>query len=52
MSVRRECARAGGARSALVATGRFSAAELRRVGADAVFDDLSDPDAVVALLRS
>ena len=41
------CARAGGARCALVATGRFGRSELEGLGADAVFDDLSDADAVV-----
>ena len=44
------CARAGGARCALVATGRFGRGELEGLGADAVLDDLSDADAVLALL--
>ncbi|HUP84727.1 MAG TPA: HAD hydrolase-like protein [Acidimicrobiales bacterium] len=44
------CARAGGARCALVATGRFSVDDLRALGADAVLSDLSDTDGVVALL--
>ena len=40
------CAKAGGARCALVATGRFGREELDGLGADVVFDDLSDVDAV------
>ena len=47
-----ECARAGGARCALVATGHTPEEELYGRGADAVFDDLSDVEAVVKLLRS
>jgi phosphoglycolate phosphatase-like HAD superfamily hydrolase len=46
------CARAGGARCVLVATGRTPIEELRQLGADAVFEDLSNVDAVVNLLRS
>lgn len=46
------CAKAGGARCALVASGGFSRGELEGLGADAVLDDLSDTDAVVALLTS
>ena len=41
------CARASGARSIAVATGSHSADELRAAGADVVFHDLSDTDAVV-----
>jgi phosphoglycolate phosphatase-like HAD superfamily hydrolase len=44
------CAQAAGAHSLLVATGRSSAAELARLGADAVLDDLRDTAAVVKLL--
>jgi phosphoglycolate phosphatase len=47
-----ECARAGGARCALVATGHTPPETLHGLGADAVFDDLSDVEAVVKLLRS
>lgn len=46
------CAKAGGARCALVATGGFGRDELDGLGADAVLDDLSDTDAVVALLTA
>ncbi|MGH9105264.1 MAG: HAD family hydrolase [Acidimicrobiales bacterium] len=46
------CASAGGAHCLLVATGRYSLGELQVVGADAVMEDLSDTDAVVALLTS
>jgi phosphoglycolate phosphatase-like HAD superfamily hydrolase len=45
------CARAAGARCLLVGTGRFSVDELRRSGAERVMTDLSDVDAVWALLR-
>jgi len=41
------CAAAGGARSIAVATGSHSAEELRASGANAVFEDLSDCDAVM-----
>ncbi len=44
------CARAAGASCLLVGTGRFSVDELRRSGADHVMEDLSDVDAVWALL--
>lgn len=44
------CAKAGGARCVLVATGGFARDELDGLGADAVLDDLSDTDAVVSLL--
>lgn len=44
------CARAGGVRCLLVATGRFGHDELAVLGADAVLADLSDTDAVEALL--
>ena len=46
------CARAGGARCLLVGTGRFELAELEGLGADLVVPDLTDTEAVVALLRS
>lgn len=46
------CAKAGGARCVLVATGGFARSELEGLGADAVLDDLSDTEAVVALLTS
>ncbi len=46
------CARAGGARCLLVATGRFELAELQGLGADEVLADLSDTAAVTRLLRS
>lgn len=45
-----ECARSAGARSLLVATGRFSRAELAALGADAVLDDLADTEGVIELL--
>jgi phosphoglycolate phosphatase-like HAD superfamily hydrolase len=41
------CAAAAGARSVAVATGNYSADELRLAGADVVFEDLSDTDAVL-----
>lgn len=44
------CARAGGARVVAVATGRFSRNDLEAHAPDAVFDDLSDTDAVIATL--
>jgi phosphoglycolate phosphatase-like HAD superfamily hydrolase len=40
-------ARTGGARCLAVATGRSTMSELRKAGADVVFDDLSDTPAVV-----
>ena len=46
------CARAGGARCALVATGQFGADELRDLGPDEVFTDLTDAAAVGRLLRT
>jgi phosphoglycolate phosphatase-like HAD superfamily hydrolase len=45
-----DCARAGGARCLLVATGRIELAELERLGADAVLPDLTDADRVIELL--
>jgi phosphoglycolate phosphatase-like HAD superfamily hydrolase len=44
------CARAGGARSVLVATGHIPIDELRAAEPDYLFEDLSDADAVVSLL--
>jgi phosphoglycolate phosphatase len=44
------CARAGGAKSLAVATGRSDEATLRAAGADHVLADLSDTDAVLAML--
>jgi phosphoglycolate phosphatase-like HAD superfamily hydrolase len=44
------CAAASGARSIAVATGEYDAAALRAAGADAVFEDLSDTQAVIAAL--
>ena len=41
-------ARTGGARCLAVATGRSTVGELRKAGADVVFDDLSDTAAVVS----
>jgi phosphoglycolate phosphatase len=46
------CAASAGARSIAVATGNHSAEELRASGADVVFDDLSDLDAVLRALRA
>ncbi len=45
-----DCARAAGARCLLVGTGRYTAADLAPLGADAVLEDLSDTAAVVKLL--
>jgi phosphoglycolate phosphatase-like HAD superfamily hydrolase len=45
------CARAGGARSIAVATGGHNVDELRSAGADCVFEDLSDLDAVLSALK-
>ena len=45
-----DCARAGGARCLLVATGRVLADELRAAGPEAVLDDLADVPAVTRLL--
>lgn len=44
------CARSVGARAIGVATGPYVADALRTSGADAVFDDLADTDALLALL--
>ena len=44
------CARAGGARCLLVGTGRYTAAELAELGADAVLEDLSDARRALAVL--
>ncbi len=44
------CAAAGGARSIAVATGSHTIDELRASGADVVFEDLSDIDAVLAAM--
>jgi phosphoglycolate phosphatase-like HAD superfamily hydrolase len=46
------CARAGGVRCALVATGHAALDELRATDADAVLEDLSDVDGVVKLLSA
>ena len=46
------CGHAIGARAIGVATGRFSVAELSEHGAAAVFENLSDTDAVIAALTS
>lgn len=46
------CARAGGVRCLLVATGGFGLDELSSLGADAVLPDLTDTEAVVELLAS
>jgi phosphoglycolate phosphatase len=46
------CARAAGARCLLVATGRPTYDELRRLRPDALRQDLSDVDGVVDILRS
>ena len=46
------CARAGGARCLLVATGRSSFDELEALEPDAVLADLSDVDAAVRILTS
>lgn len=45
-----DCARAAGTRCLLVGTGRYSAAELEPLGADAVLEDLLDVPAVIKLL--
>ena len=44
------CARAGGARSVLVATGHVTVEELRAAEPDYLFEDLSDVDVVTSLL--
>jgi phosphoglycolate phosphatase len=46
------CAQAGGVRCLLVATGTYTRSELEDLGADAVFDDLSDLPAVIELLTA
>lgn len=46
------CAAAGGARSIAVATGSYSAEDLRSAGADVVFEDLGDLGAVLRALGS
>jgi len=46
------CARAGGARCLLVATGRVDYEELAPLGADAVLPDLSDVEAVIGILET
>jgi phosphoglycolate phosphatase-like HAD superfamily hydrolase len=46
------CARAGGVRCLLVATGGASREELAACAPDALLDDLTDTAAVVELLRS
>ena len=45
-----ECARVAGARSIAVATGGYTVEQLRDAGADEVLQDLSDTQAVLALL--
>jgi phosphoglycolate phosphatase-like HAD superfamily hydrolase len=45
-----DCARTAGTRCLLVGTGRYSAAELEPLGADAVLEDLLDVPAVIKLL--
>lgn len=45
-----DCARAGGARCLLVATGRIPIEQLTGIGADAVLPDLIDTDAVTRLV--
>ena len=47
-----EAARAGGARSLAVASGRASSAELRDAGAGAVLPDLTDPAALTAFITA
>lgn len=47
-----ECARAGGVRCLLVATGRVSAAALLLLEPDALLPDLSDVDATLSVLHS
>lgn len=44
------CARAGGVRCLLVATGRYTIDELSGLGADAVLEDLTDTDHVESVL--
>lgn len=47
-----QCGRAIGARAIGVATGRFTTEQLSEHGAAAVFENLTDTDAVVAAIRS
>lgn len=47
-----ECARVGGARCLLVATGRYGVEELARLGPDAVLEDLTDAAGVAKLLTA
>jgi phosphoglycolate phosphatase-like HAD superfamily hydrolase len=47
-----ECARVAGARCLLVATGRYGAEELARLGPDAVLEDLTDAAGVAKLLTA
>ncbi|MCG6552469.1 MAG: haloacid dehalogenase-like hydrolase [Candidatus Magnetominusculus sp. LBB02] len=47
-----ECGKVHGACTIAVATGPYSAEELTQAGADAVFDDLSDTNAVLSLIDS
>jgi phosphoglycolate phosphatase-like HAD superfamily hydrolase len=47
-----ECARVAGAKSIAVATGGFTIDQLKASGADAVLQDLSDTEAVLALLST
>jgi len=47
-----EAARIGGATSVAVASGRASSAELRDAGADVILRDLTDSEAIVALVTS
>jgi phosphoglycolate phosphatase-like HAD superfamily hydrolase len=46
------CARIAGARGIAVATGPFSAEQLRASGAEQVFEDLSDTSAFLRLLET
>ena len=45
-----DCARAGGARCLLVATGRYPSPELAGLGADALLPDLADTERVAGIL--
>jgi phosphoglycolate phosphatase len=47
-----ECARAGGCKCLLVGTGRYRAVDLAALGADALFEDLSDTARVVEVLTA
>jgi phosphoglycolate phosphatase-like HAD superfamily hydrolase len=46
------CARAGGARCLLVATGRYGLERLAGLEADALFETLADTDGVASILLS